>query len=91
MRVTGEEHMRCYASSDWAERAFCERCGTHLFYRMKATGEPYVWAGLFDELPGAVFDSQIYIDSKPSWYAFANQTRTMTEAEVIANFAPQSE
>lgn len=84
--ITGERHVRRYASSDWAERAFCERCGTHLFYRLKPAGAVYVWAGLFDELPGAVFDHQIFIDRKPPWYAFANETRNETEAEVVARF-----
>lgn len=84
----GEDHIRRYSSSDWAERGFCERCGTHLFYHLKVTDTYYVWAGLFDDLPGAVFAQQIYVDHKPDWYAFANETHTMTEADVIASANP---
>jgi hypothetical protein len=91
IRIAGEEHIRSYSSSEWAERAFCEKCGTHLFYRMKGTGQRHVWAGLFDGLPDARLESEIYIDHKPGWYAFANETHKMTEAEVIAQYAPASQ
>jgi hypothetical protein len=90
LRIAGEEHIRCYESSERAERGFCAKCGTHLFYRDKATGARYVWAGLFDDLPGAAFDHQIYIDRKPAWYAFANETRNRTEAEMVSQSGANS-
>ena len=37
--ISGEEHVRRYGSSEWAERAFCSECGTHLFYRLKQTDQ----------------------------------------------------
>ena len=88
MHISGEAHLRRFRSSDWAERAFCERCGSSLFYRLLATGEHFVWAGLFEALPGAVFESQIFIDRKPDWYEFANATENLTDAEVFAKYAP---
>lgn len=84
LRIAGEEHLRRCRSSDWAERGFCACCGTSLLYRLLKTGEHYVWAGLFDDLPGATLDHQIYIDHKPGWYDFANPTKNLTEAEVAA-------
>ena len=44
-------------------------------------------AGAFDS---ADFElaSQIYIDKKPGYYAFANQTPTLTEQQVIEQYAP---
>jgi hypothetical protein len=42
---TGEDQIAVYASSDWAQRAFCKRCGTHLYYKLLATGEYFVPAG----------------------------------------------
>ncbi len=83
----GIEHIAVYASSEWAERAFCKRCGTHLYYRLNATGEYFVPAGVF-ESQDFTLASQIYIDRKPDYYDFANRTSTMTEAEVIARYAP---
>ena len=47
--------------------------------------------GLFENLEGVVFESQIFIDEKPDYYSFADQTETMTGAEVFAMFAPQSQ
>lgn len=82
----GAEHIARYASSDWAERAFCRHCGSHLFYRLLATGEYFVPAGLFDT-DDLEMKSQIYIDRKPPYYAFANDTPTLTEQQVIDQFS----
>lgn len=84
----GEESITAYDSSQWAERGFCARCGTHLFYRLKDTRHYEMPVGLFDAVDGVAFTGQIYIDAKPGYYAFANQTKDMTEAEVVAMFAP---
>ncbi|QFT84350.1 Glutathione-dependent formaldehyde-activating enzyme [Halomonas sp. THAF12] len=86
VRLEGEDSVSVFASSDWAERAFCRHCGTHLFYRLK-TGEHYaVPAGLVDVGQAWTFDSQIFIDEKPPWYAFANDTRNLTGREVFEAF-----
>lgn len=89
VRLGGEEFIRIYSSSEWGERAFCSRCGSLLFFRLKANGATFVKAGLFDELPGAAFNQQIFIDRKPAWYAFANETRDMTEAEFMSQFGAE--
>ncbi|EPD42801.1 GFA family protein [Delftia sp. WSY_4] len=90
VKFEGGEHIGTYASSEWAERAFCRQCGTHLYYRLHATGEYFVPAGAF-ESQDFELATQIYIDRKPGYYDFANQTPTMTEAEVIAQYAPPQE
>lgn len=74
-------------SSDWAERGSCAACGGALFYRLKQTGDHYVPVGAFDEQEGWQMTGQIFIDRKPGHYAFANETGTMTEAEVFAMVA----
>lgn len=79
----GEENITVYASSDWAERGFCRRCGTHLFYRLKRGDHYAIPAGLVDTGQAWSFDTQIFIDDKPPWYAFANPTRDMTSQEVF--------
>lgn len=79
----GEENITVYASSDWAERGFCRRCGTHLFYRLKRGDHYAIPAGLVDTGQAWCFDTQIFIDNKPPWYAFANRTRDMTSQEVF--------
>lgn len=91
VEIVGEEHITAYDSSDWAQRGFCNRCGTHLFYRLKETNQYVVPVGLFDDRPEVSFDSQIFIDEKPEYYAFANQTTCMTGAEVFAKYGSGQE
>ena len=84
-----EQSIGVYASSDWAERGFCTRCGSHLFYRLKDSGQYIMPVGLFDEIETPVFDHQVFIDAKPGWYDFANATENMTGAEVFEKYAPK--
>ena len=84
----GEENITVYNSSDWAERGFCNKCGSHLFYRLKDANEHQLSAGLFDNQKDFHFDLQVFTDRKPAFYSFANATEEMTEAEVIEKFAP---
>ena len=85
--ITGKDAITVYSSSEWAERGFCKHCGTHLFYRLKNSNFCNFSAGLFKEVENFKFHVQIFVDSKPSSYEFANQTEMMTEAEVIAKFS----
>ena len=80
--------IKVYDSSQWAERGFCQECGSHLFYRLKGDGLYFVLAGSFDHLDQVIFDHQVFIDQKPDFYTFANQTHNMTGAEMFAKFAP---
>ncbi|MCB1214805.1 MAG: GFA family protein [Deltaproteobacteria bacterium] len=83
----GEENIKSYASSDWAERGFCKQCGTHLFYRLKQSQQYIMPLGLFPEAKDIVFDHQIFIEEKPDYYSFAEKTHNMTGAQVFAQFA----
>ena len=85
----GEENITVYNSSDWAERGFCKKCGSHLFYRLKDANEHQLPVGLFDYQKDFHFDLQVFTDRKPAFYSFANETKEMTEAEVIEKFAPE--
>ena len=81
--VSGEDHVVAYPSSDWAERAFCGSCGSHLWYTFLPTGHRSVLAGLFD-LPHAEIEQQIFVDEKPTYYDFAQQTPMKTGAQIVA-------
>jgi len=85
----GEENITIYNSSDWAERGFCKKCGSHLFYRLKEANEHQLPVGLFNNQKNFHFDLQVFTDRKPAFYSFANETKEMTEAEVIEKFAPE--
>ncbi|MGF1447598.1 MAG: GFA family protein [Pikeienuella sp.] len=84
--IEGAENLTVYRSSDWAERAFCARCGTPVWYRFIAGDFHSLAAGLF-EPEGLRLAKQIFIEAKPELYDLANDTPTLTEAEVIADFA----
>jgi hypothetical protein len=85
----GEDAIAVYPSSDWAERGFCKHCGSHLFYRLRESRQYMMPVGLFDEIDTPVFDHQVFIDTKPGWYDFANATKSMTGEEVFAMYAPK--
>lgn len=88
VKFSGEQYIRAFRSSDWAERGFCAECGTHLFYRLNQDGHYAMPAGLFDNSDDLVLDHQVCIDSKPAYYNFAEQTDNMTCDEMFAAFAP---
>jgi len=85
----GEENITIYNSSDWAERGFCKKCGSHLFYRLKEINDHQIPAGLFDSQESFNFNLQVFIDRKPSYYSFANKTIEMTEAEMIEKYGSE--
>lgn len=86
VRIEGQEAIALFKSSDWAERAFCSKCGTHLFYRLIGTNEYAVPVGLFQDGTNFRFTEQIFVDKQPSYYEFANRTNRLTEAEVFAKY-----
>lgn len=88
-QLTGEEHVHVYESSEWAERGFCRRCGTHLFYRLKHGDFHAVPVGLFDDPDDWTFALQVFIEEKPAFYCFANDTRTLTGEELIVQFGSE--
>ena len=87
LQISGEDSMTVYKSSDWGERCFCKVCGTSLFWRSPTFGHTAVMAGALTDTTGLEFTSQIFIDSKPDYYDFANDTKKMTEQEFLAQFA----
>ncbi len=84
----GEENVEIYDSSDWAQRGFCKTCGSNLFYKLKQTGQYIMSPTLFDE-SNFVFDHQVFIEEKPPYYDFANETKNMTGEEVFAMFSEE--
>ena len=87
----GDENISVFDSSEWAERGFCSKCGTHLFYRLKQQQYYTVPVGLLDDDENLTLEQQIFIDQKPKFYTFANETENMTGEEVFAQFLSFSE
>src|SRR4051812_29799090 len=45
----GLENLVRYGSSSWAERGFCRRCGSTLFYFLKPEATYWMSVGVFDD------------------------------------------
>ncbi|MFZ5734158.1 MAG: GFA family protein [Pseudomonadota bacterium] len=87
VKVENPDALGVYRSSDWAERCFCKTCGTSLFYRLVDKPFYAVSAETVDNNDGFVLTTQIFVDEKPAYYEFANKTKMMTGADVIAAFS----
>jgi len=87
----GEENISKIRSSDWAERGFCTKCGSNLFYHITDSNNFQIAAGLFDDQSKLRMSLQVFTDEKPDFYEFSNETRMMTGAEVVAAFTPSQD
>ncbi|WP_252109267.1 MULTISPECIES: GFA family protein [unclassified Halomonas] len=83
----GEERISTFASSEWAQRGFCNGCGTHLFFRLNESGEYLVPVGLLQDGAAWRLKSQVFIDQKPAFYSFCERTHDLTGEELFATHA----
>lgn len=88
VKFEGEANITVFNSSDWADRGFCKKCGSNLFYRLKGIEQYQIPPGLFDDDSGLEFNHQVFVDERPDYYEFANKTSNMTGPEVYAKYAP---
>ena len=86
VRIEGEENVTVFDSSGWADRGFCSKCGSHLFYRLKQSGQYIVPAGLFGDEMAFNFTHQVFIDEKPEYYSFSENTHDMTGKEIFDKY-----
>ncbi|MCA3486033.1 MAG: GFA family protein [Rhodobacter sp.] len=79
--VTVDGPVTRYASSDFAERAFCLVCGSHLWMRDN-TGASYdLMPGLFDEARDQPLRSEVYADRAMASVRLQGDHRRATQAE----------
>lgn len=83
---SNEAQIGTLQTSEWAERGWCRRCGSHLYWRMTTeTDSPAtidVPLGLFDDANGFTLEREIYIDQKPDSFGFVGGAHvTLTQAE----------
>jgi hypothetical protein len=83
VRFKGKKHIGRYDSSKWAERGFCEQCGTNLFYRLKASDHYILCMGAFDDPAPFELVGEIYVDEQPAGYAFAGDHPRQTGDEFL--------
>lgn len=89
---SNEAQIGLLQSSEWAERAWCRRCGSPLYYRVTEEGAMFggteIPIGLFDDPNGFTLTNEIYIDEKPDSFAFVgDKHQKLTRAECVEKFA----
>jgi len=86
--VTVSGEVTRYRSSAFAERAFCPRCGSHLWFNdVKEGGEPELYElmpGLFDAARHWPLRSEIYVDRAMASVRLAGDHRRKSRAEYEA-------
>lgn len=84
--VTLSGPIKTRETSEWAERGWCDECGSTLFYRVKHDGSYGLSAGLFDDAAGRGLTQEYYVDKKPAGWAFAGDHKRMNTGETLAFF-----
>lgn len=70
-----------FRSSEAAERGFCGRCGSNLFWRMIDGDRIAIMAGSLDEPTGLTLDRHIYCAFKGDYYAIPEGHETFPESD----------
>jgi hypothetical protein len=91
IQFTKSDSLGSYKGSAWGERLFCKDCGASLVWRMQDGSGSGVSMQSFDDPSQFELTNQWFIDKKPDNYALVNETRSLTEAETLALFAPDGD
>lgn len=87
LTVHGAENIRSFQSSEFAERANCEICGSALWYRLTAgkyVGNTSLPIGLLDNTDGLVLNTEYFVDYKNSVDELPEGRAQITSVEVEA-------
>ena len=76
-----------YHSSEWGMRAFCNNCGSSLAWATKDKSMIMPMAGALEDQNDVILHTEVFIDEKPGFYHFKEDTNKMTWAEVFAEFS----
>ena len=87
----GADKIAIYQSSEWGERGFCSVCGSNLFWKAAGKDQYTFSAGALDDQSQLHLATEIYIEDKPAFYDFANDTLKQTGAEATAAFVASTD
>ncbi len=74
--------LRWFASSSAAERGFCGRCGSTLFFRSgRWPGELHIAVGCLDDGPDRTPQAHVYWESRVDWIEVADSLPRRTSTE----------
>lgn len=80
LQFSRDDGLTWYDSSGWAERGFCNLCGSSLFYRLK--GEDHrlsVAVGSLEQPTGLHLGRHIYVKDKGDYYDIADDAPQIEE------------
>jgi hypothetical protein len=86
----GADNIGLYKSSEWGERGFCKTCGSSLFWKLVGEDRYTVSAGVLDDQSRLHFAKEIFIDGKPAYYDFANDTVKQTGEEAMVAYTGET-
>lgn len=70
--IVREDGLTWYRSSDFAQRGFCNRCGSSLFYQIDGKDATGVAAGALDGPTGLTTGKHIFVQDKGDYYEIAD-------------------
>ena len=84
---TEQSGLAWYRASKWAERGFCSKCGTSLFWRFAEDHDAMLIVSVeaLDDVSELKLEQHIYTDAQPDRYQFADDAPRLTEAEFLAS------
>lgn len=94
LQIKGGTDINTIRSSDWAERAFCRRCGSGLWYKLLAgpdAGSTSLSVGLLDDASGMFLAREFFVDRKSCLHALPEGREQMTTAQIMARYGPDVE
>jgi len=68
VEIEGKEHVTWFQASPIADRGFCARCGSHLFWRSLENDEMEILAASVDEPTGLEMAGHIFVENKGDYY-----------------------
>ncbi len=68
-----DDGLKWYKSSNWAERGFCDQCGSNLFWRMNGRDSISILSGsLDDQNTGLKITAHYFVADKKDYYDIAD-------------------
>ena len=83
LELSGKDQIRAYHASDHGERAFCDTCGSTLYWRLQGRSIAFMPVGLLDDQSGLSVREEIFVDHRPGWLPPWPDAKQHGEAEMV--------
>lgn len=72
LEISGTDEITWFAATPTAERGFCRRCGTTLFWQPAGSDRISIGMGCLDEPTGIALSHHIFVREKGDYYGIAD-------------------